>query len=99
MRCGDLEFFRIACEYRDACPEFQPLVGPGKALQQPASEKPRSASDEDSLSTKFFPQFACAFQDVRKIGSERAIHHCLTGREAALCFASSFGAPCSTWIK
>jgi len=54
----------IAREHDSARLKAEALVGPDKALQQPAAEKPGSTRNEDLAASKFIPQRGCERDNV-----------------------------------
>ena len=51
--------------------QFEPAIGVGESLQQPAAEESGAAGDEDSLPAQRFPQTLGMGQDLVQIGGER----------------------------
>src|SRR5260370_19414116 len=86
--------------------QSKPAVRPGKTLEQPASEKPRSTCDQDALSAHLLPQRLAsrenAIEIVRQpVGRFCVVHVCVTwfrgscllGSLRQLCSVNSGGGP------
>lgn len=75
MRYLAAKRFGVACEHQGLRFQAQPIVGPGKRLQQPAAEEARASGDEDPVAAKLLPHLRRVEEDVVEIGGQGVRHN------------------------